>query len=374
MIPNTRPAQNEEQWWRFPTILFFTSTATALIFSWLAMHLGPDLLGGGGFRDYFLQKTPSLDGLFRWDAGWYLSIATTGYDVNDLHTANIWPGLPLLARALNTLVSLDPHYGLLLVSNLARLCSLLCIYRVFLIVTESVSTARLGLTLFVAYPFHFFQMAAYPESLMCFGSSASLLLALQGRHIRAGLVLGLGAVCRHLTILFGIGLLIQQIRERGFRRFFSVSLVGLIVPFLFPAGFSYFQWKRFGDPLAFWNSRSLWGASAWSSAFTGLSDGFHDQRYLTYFVAFVILVFSLAAGIFSKKLRPLSLSALPLVIVLAVSGQEGLGRYSASIWPAFLPLAVLLNRFPNVQSPVILAFALLQGQFFWLFAHQYPIL
>ena len=55
-------------------------------------------------------------------------------------------------------------------------------------------------------------------------------------------------------------------------------------------------------------------------------------------------------------------------------GVWGLGRYSASCWPAFLPLGAWLSKRANFQGPIIALLAVFQGLFFYLFAHQFPIL
>src|SRR4051794_1986220 len=53
---------------------------------------------------------------------------------------------------------------------------------------------------------------------------------------------------------------------------------------------------------------------------------------------------------------------------------SGLGRYSASCWPAFLPLGVLVSRKPWLQAPLVGVFALFQGIFAYLFIHQFEVL
>ena len=61
-----------------------------------------------------------------------------------------------------------------------------------------------------------------------------------------------------------------------------------------------------------------------------------------------------------------------MALFLAV-GACGLGRYSASCWPAFLPRGVRLRRRPPLQAPIVIALALLQGLFLHLFAPGYNI-
>jgi hypothetical protein len=211
---------------------------------------------------------------------------------------------------------------------------------------------------------------------MVFTSSLAILLALRGNHFWAGLVLGAGSVSRHLTLTFGGGLLAAQIQQRGLapRKLLTVSLVGLVIPFAFPAAFMLFQYFRFGDALAFWHSRDLWGESAWLSISQAVRTGVPDFRHRIYLVGFVVLVCSAIACLTRRNWVVLGVAVLPLLLVIGASGIEGLGRYSAAAWPAFLPVGVWLSRRPRLQMPIVGSLFLLQGLFFFLFTHQYPIL
>src|SRR5689334_16402411 len=80
-------------------------------------------------RTVVVSEHPSLDGLFRWDTGWYETIARLGYVRGE--QANFWPLYPLLSRVLSEVTPLHLHYCMLLVANLASLGSFLVLYRLF---------------------------------------------------------------------------------------------------------------------------------------------------------------------------------------------------------------------------------------------------
>ncbi len=88
------------------------------------------------------------------------------------------------------------------------------------------------------------------------------------------------------------------------------------------------------------------------------------------------LLATVGALALATKRQWLELAAFALVLmgVAWVIGVWGLGRYSASCWPAFLPLGVWLSKRPTLQGPVVVGLALFQGLFFYLFAQQFPIL
>jgi hypothetical protein len=57
------------------------------------------------------------------------------------------------------------------------------------------------------------------------------------------------------------------------------------------------------------------------------------------------------------------------MLTLWLVGISALGRYSASCWPAFLPLGVWLERRPALALAVVGFSAMLQMIFFFLHTH-----
>jgi hypothetical protein len=55
-------------------------------------------------------------------------------------------------------------------------------------------------------------------------------------------------------------------------------------------------------------------------------------------------------------------------------GRWGLGRYSASCWPAFLGLGLMAQKHPTLGAFLLAGFGAFQGVFFFLFMHQWPVL
>jgi hypothetical protein len=93
-----------------------------------------------------------------------------------------------------------------------------------------------------------------------------------------------------------------------------------------------------------------------------------------YYMAIGLLPALGAIALLSKKTwHVLAAAAVTSMFVFYTSGVVGLGRYSASVWPAFLPLGVFLSSRPALQAPVVIGLAMLQGVFFFLFSHQYRV-
>jgi hypothetical protein len=360
----------------FPLAVFGCTRVAMLLFAQVALSLAPDLYwrSGGEQRIGFW---PTLDGFCRWDCGHFERLASVGYLKPE--DTNFFPLLPLSARLLSFLTTIPVPVTLLIVPNLAALGGLVVIYRIFADL-EGTDAARWGVAIFAAYPFAFFQATGYPESLMIFTSALAIWLALRGNHIWAGVALGMGVLARHLTLFAGAGLLAAQVRERGIhpRRFlWNRAIIGLLMPWLFLGGYLLYQYVSFGDALAFWRARANWGERAWWGIvqLAQTTDSDIDIKAMWSYVPIVIAPTVGAIALATRKRwAELAAFALVLMTVLWSVGMWGMGRYSASCWPAFLPLGVWLARHPMLQAPAITLLTLLQGLFFYLFIHQFPIL
>ncbi|MBN1206594.1 MAG: hypothetical protein JXB05_17045 [Myxococcaceae bacterium] len=354
------------RWAAFPVATFLFTRAAILAFTSWSLRMDPQL----HFEGPPLLQVPSLGGLCRWDCLYYTHIALEGY--REPFWTNFFPLFPLLGKGLSLLTGLSVPFSLVLLANLAGLGALLAVYRVFL-ETEGEEVARAGLILFAAFPFAFFQAAGYPESLMVLTSALAVFLALRGRHVAAGAILGLGVLARHLTIVAGLSLLAAQVRERGLhpRRFLlHPAFLGLLLPFGLASLYLLYLHLTRGEPFAWWTHRAEgWGELAWF----GLGDlarGKEPPLEISLY-----LLFSLVPGVGTALLlreprwRVLAAFALGLMLTVWTVGLAGLGRYSASCWPAFLPLGAWLARRPLLLLPAVCASALLQGLFLYLFAH-----
>jgi hypothetical protein len=356
------------RWVLFPVGLWLATRLSLLVLGYLSLKLTPGLRPSASMS---LHDYPALDALCCWDCGWFDTLARRGY-ANATET-NFWPGLPMAARVLSKLTGMAVGFSVLIISNLACLGAYLTIDRIFTRL-DGARAAHVALALFAAYPFAFFHASGYPETIMIFSSALALLLAMSGQHAAAGIALGLGILSRHLTVLLGGGLLAAQLRQRGLRRFFATpSFLALALPFAVAGIYMVYCWRAFGDPLSFWRARNAWGNTAWWSVFDAIRQ-VHKRPHIISFAPFALVP---TIGAFcllgSRKYAELAAAVLPLALVLWLIGAFGLGRYSASCWPAFLPIGKWYLRHPRWQVPLLLFFCLAQGWFFFLHSHGYEI-
>lgn len=361
----------------FPVGVFVVARAILLSCSWVGMTFWKDLFVYAERRNAYLKDWPMLDGLCRWDCGWFVQIAKQGF-VNVVD-AQVFPLLPLSAGALSRITGLPPELAVLLIANLASLGSFIVIYRLFCDLGGQ-AAARRGLILFAAFPFAFFHAAGYADSLMVFGSALALWLAHRGRHVGAGAALALGALARHISLFAGVGLLFAQIRERGLhpRRFLqSPAVLGLALPLVALAAWTFFLKHRFGS----WDVLDAARKQAWSGmAYWGVADvvrhvpfAKHPEYY--FYMAFAALPLAGTLGLLWRPAwRVLGAAAATLMVVSLLYGGIGLGRYAGTCWPAFLPLGAWLAARPHAAEAVTAALIFFQAFFFMLHAHQFPIL
>lgn len=353
---------------RYPVGLFFASRAAILFVTHVSIRLDPRF-----HRSHTPMSVPSVEGLCWWDCGWFSGIAQRGYVEG--HWTNFFPLVPILGRGLHLLTGVSYEIAMVLVSNAFALGSYMVLYALFKELSGE-REARWGLLLFIAWPLAFFHAAGYSESAMIFFTALSALLARRGHHLWAGVAVGFGALSRHLSFLAGILLFTEQVRERGLRPralLLNWRFLGLALPFIVSAPWFIYQWHRFGDPFLAFHARSKWGAAVWYGLrdllFTSTSFELH---YWTFFWLSLFIGACSFALLLERRWWTLASYGVPLICVYWAIGVMGLGRYTASCWPAFLPLGVFVARREWAQ-PLVLVFALAQGMYLYLFSHSFTI-
>jgi hypothetical protein len=357
------------RWAAYPVRLFIVTRLAILALVAITLYLLPGLYNGVGMSRIALS---TVDGLCQWDCQLYAEVTKYGY--RSVPMFNFWPLLPLAAHPL-TWLHASPRFAVVLVANGAALVGFIAVYRTFLIL-EDEETARWGTTLFAAYPFAFFFAGGFSESLMVGSSAAAMALALGGRDVAGGAALAAGILARHTTVFTGLGLLVKQLEEvRGDLRllFTRRQLLGLILPIPILLLWPLYSFLRFHDALLFVHARVHWTWQAWTS----VVGGWHKRGDMPILAVYPFICWIPALGALLLLLRrrwwPLAAIALPLMALFLAVGACGLGRYSASCWPAFLPLGAWLRRRRSLQVPLVVALALLQGLFLHLYAHGFNI-
>jgi hypothetical protein len=360
------------RWIAVPILIFILSRAAIFTVAGFSLLVDKNLYR----HQPALDNNLVIQGLSRWDGQWFVSIARDGYA--QAANTNFFPLFPILGRSVSRMTGLSLAAALVLVANLFSLAAFSLVYRIFLDL-EDEPTAIAALALLVAWPFSFFQAAAYPESIMMLATALSIYLATRHRHLSAGAVLGTGILARHLTALAGLSLLAQQIKERGLRPSRLIlhrDFIGLLLPIAIAWIYLGYLWIHFGDWRVFVAVRGQgWGESAWWGIFHFFTQSeVRRPEIILYLILSIFPAIGAALLLSRSRWRILSAFALGLMLLLYAIGVGGLGRYSASCWPAFLPLGALLANRRVLLTSLICAFAIVQGMMLYLFVHTYTIL
>jgi hypothetical protein len=328
----------------------------------------------------------------RWDAGWYLGIASEGYrwhDRTDIQQNVVFfPAFPLAMRAVATL--LGGRYVLAggLISFAAFFWASVYLYRLAR-EDENHDSAVMCVVFLATYPFAVFFSAIYTESLYLLCATATFFHFRRNQWGRAaawGLVLGLtranGFLAAAPLLLTCIGPAFGATHSplRGWLSRSSSAPVGsaaisrrmLIAAAMPIAGllcYSAFMYWLTGDPIAWIHAQRAWGragpAPPEGAMFTwSLVGVIHDIAPST-----PMELLDLAAGLLMAALvvpvtRRFGLPygvfmALLLVLPLASGSSQSLGRYTSVMFPAFLWLGENVPR--EHRMGLVLCFAMLQG-------------
>ena len=314
----------------------------------------------------------------RWDALWYLKIAAHGYTkVNELA---FFPTYPMLIRGVHLLTRLPFDVSALLLSNAMCLAFLFVFWA---LVSEyfDQSVRQRALWAALAFPTAFFMSAAYTESTFLFLSVMVFWLARRQKFWWAGFCAIGATLTRNEGVFMVIPILWQYYLARGFK--FRWELLSVLSVPLAMGGFMYFQWRHFGNPLAFISSQSAWGRHItwpWVGIWLAIGKIWHGSSLQASTVLSMIdlssSLVSLALWIYSWKKLPVDWmmywAVLWLIDVSAPSpyGRSPLlsmSRLVLILFPTYVGLGILTEN-STWRRAANWLFPLLQAVFFTIFA------
>jgi Dolichyl-phosphate-mannose-protein mannosyltransferase len=366
---------------------------------------------------YRLYPTnPVLDGLTRWDGGWYYSIVTHGYVMahsavyHQQRAAVFFPLYPLLVKALATLTGSVVVAGVL-ISNAAFLVALGYLYALVRREFDHETAARAVFYL-AAAPAAVFFSAMYTESVFVALVTATFYHARRGQWLASALAGALAAATRNTGVVLAAAILVEGLQQQGLRlrpracrhgalhNHVRVQLMALrsswrstlaaaFVPMGLLALMIYLA-VTFGDPLAFIHSQAAWGTNVtgggWPNVpLSGTIHTIYNQLGLGRYpwtgqinhvgllnvlatLGFAPLVIGVAL-----KMRPAyAVFVLPTYVVPLLSGHGVLSmiRFVLMLVPCFVLLA-WWGRRPWVDRLVLTVFLPMMTYLAVTFSHWY---
>jgi hypothetical protein len=307
--------------------------------------------------------------LCSWDCGWYKNIALHGYDAGPRVEGDppgganyaFFPLYPSIAWVISKVTGVSVLISATLLSNASFVIGLCILFRYTNAILDRES-AFFAATALAFSPFAMYFSVPYTEALYFVLMIGSLFFARTGKWILAGL-LGAGlSATRNLGVFIVFPLLLIAVEQYGWRSLLTLSKGSQrAVACLFAAPFGIFAYMcflhhRVGDALAFANVQVAWGRSL-GNPVKRLADaliyGTPDMKYWAASGAV-----SLAACVFllRRKLYPEGTLLLIGTLLPMAAGVQSLPRFTLTLFPPYLALALMLRHHPLGQIVVLFTF------------------
>ncbi len=345
-----------------------------------------------------ISEDPLRDLPARWDATWYMDIARDGYRYDprlgpdEQQPIVFFPLYPMLMRTLAAFTTPDRgatttfdqyteirrvHLAWcgVVISLIAFLLALVVLYR-WAELHGGAGAAASTVVLLSTYPFAVYFSAAYTESVFLLLTTAACYAFEKGRLPAAGAAGVLAGLTRPngvmLSLVLGI-LALERLRgrERGRIRRTAAGLLAAAMPAVGLLLYCTYIYRLTGDPFAWVRAQAAWGrdVGATSTHYAWIWQTIADEGVLSYVraapaeaVQVVAVVFSL--GLVWPVWRRIGPAYAVLILAnvlppLIKGGVLSLGRFTATLFPLFLALALLVPAERRVNW--IIAFAMGQG-------------
>jgi hypothetical protein len=329
-----------------------------------------------------------------WDSGWYFDIAKRGYYFLYGHQSSVafFPLYPMLMRAVAwPFGGSDRAIWLagIVVSCSAFVLALITLHRFTERVFGSRETARRAVIYLAIFPFSLFFTRVYTESIFLLTTVLAVSRAYDRRWLLAGLWGALATLCRPNGILIGVplALLALELEANPSGRALCGRFAALLPVPLALAGYSYYTYTLSGDPLAWLSAQAHWGNSLgnppWRPLLTMIGQLLDHGWYDYFFVApdapfrlfhglTALLCLVLIPAIFKRLGLAMGTYVLvSLLVPLSASQFEGIGRYSAVLFPAFMLAGTVKSL--RAHETILIVFALFHALFICLFVTLRPI-
>lgn len=338
----------------------------------LSLHTQPITVVGGDWLNLWMHGGPWTQLLSvwqRWDALWYQHIAQAGYHANDYST-HFQPLYPLIIRLVSLPLLGQTVLASLVVSSVAFALAMWLLYRLALL-DVGPEAARLAVLLTALFPFGFFLLAPYTESLFLLLTVASFWFARNDRPWIAGIFGFAAALTRHLGIflILPLAFIYLQRRNREGKRP-GIDLASAILPPLGLILFTLYKSVVVGDHQGLVQQSTHFGVSfllPWQTLsnswayIRGTGDPIETFNFAC-LIGFTLLSF------YMLRRLPVSyaLYVWPYLALLyaydnsVITPLAGVARYTLVLFPCFIFAGDRLVRHRWLAGSILLIGAFLQ--------------
>lgn len=316
---------------------------------------------------------PLLQAYARWDSGWYLNIVLHNYRFESVEqNASIvfFPLYPLLMEGLGKILNHQYILSGIIISSLSLAGATLFLYFLAKIDLKKTKLAYSSVLYLLLYPYAFFHVAVYTESLFLLTVLGSFYFARKKQWLPAALFAALSSAARPTGLVMFLILFLEYLDQVNFD--FKKIKEDILWIFLAPLGiimYMGFLFTKFGDPFLFMKAQKAWSRETSLSPFKFfdmLSSYFHDflgifteqaPYHLSNGIDFFVFVFFVAASIYVFFKVRKSYGAFMFISIMIPALTQTLvsiGRYAAVLFPIYILAALKLKKQPFNYGVIIL--------------------
>lgn len=333
----------------------------------------------------------AFTGLERFDAQWYLQIASHGYQHGDPSSA-FFPLYPLLIRAVGGLLGGRWLLGAYVVSNGALLWALVLLHRLTAL-EVSERTARWSVILLLANPMAFFFYAPYSESLFLLLCLLCLTALRRNHWALAGAAAALASATRSTGLVLGAAMAAHALHQAGWWPTDQTRFRQLLrtLPWSLAAGTGVLAYLAYWETVSSWHEPLDVQRSAFrrqpSWPWNSLVDGGHiaaqtltDPAWLIRNIEVALVLAFLGLGVVAvRRYNPVYMAlvttslVMPLLLVRPYAPLTSVPRYYVVCFPLTWAL-VDVSRARAARIAVLAGSLLLLVLLTLLFASWHDVL
>ncbi|KJF98250.1 membrane protein [Photobacterium leiognathi] len=332
------------------------------------------LWGVTEFASGHYAEQPLLQTICRFDCVWFYRIIQDGYDLvpqwlSQKNAAN-WAFMPLqpfLGWIFSKFFSFEnpinnARLGLVIASNLAFLISLPMILMALKQLRFSKGTQYAAIWLLCFSPYTVYSTAGYTEPLFIAFVTGVFLFSYRQQWAWVAALGLLAAITRNLGVFLVFPVLIIAIQHYGVNSFLRLKTPAVkviaaiwIIPFGF---FTYMAYLYFhvGDALAFGHIQIAWGRQL-TNPFHWIMFGFEKGGPKLYLAIVALLSFALNIYLVVRKYYAEALFMFICLVLPLSSNLNAMPRYAFGLYPTFLGLLLLIERYQFIKTPMLCVFS-----------------
>ncbi|MFA6296065.1 MAG: mannosyltransferase family protein [Patescibacteria group bacterium] len=338
-----------------------------------------------------IDKLPEfLQYFVKWDSGFYLEIAKSGYffdQAKNLYNTAFFPLYPLLIKIFSYVFQSQVISGII-ISTLATFGVCYFLYKLAKIELQDNNSALKSVFYFLIFPTAIFLASIYTESLFIFLAVACLYFARTRRFAIASSFGFFVATCRPIGIILFLVLILEYIEQRKFS--FKEIKLDILWTLLVPAGlasYMLFLWIKFKNAFLFMQAQTAWdrkiGFDFWG-IWIDLKNHVHDifqpsQNFafslrndfeFFFFITFLIL----SIVVFFRLRKSYGLYCfLALLIPFLTGSLISMTRFTLVLFPVFILLAKFTIKREWLNYFIIMLFSMMLSLFTVMLANWYWI-